>query len=214
MSDQGNYWTRQGSRSFTRRRFIAGSGVMAAGTAAMLAGCGDDDAKPAASGTTAAAGATTAAAGATTAAAASPAAAAATKGGTLRLVKSAADTGEDPRIYHQTNPEVLFANVFPATYQVTKNKVSFDGMVSMEQVDPLTANFKLRPGMKFNNGDPITAEDWAHTMTTLPVLTKDRRGHASTPLFNYIESAKAIDATTWLAFPPAAQRRYRSSSQR
>ena len=196
MTDQGNYWQRQRSRRFTRRTFIAGSGVAAAGAAAMLAGCGDDDAKPAASATTAAAGATTAAAGATTAAASSPAAAAAVKGGTLKLYKAAADTGEDPRIYHQTNPEVLFANVFPATYQVTKNKVSFDGMVSMEQVDPLTANFKLRPGMKFNNSDPITAEDWAHTMTTLPVLTKERRGHASTPLFNYIESAKAIDATT------------------
>ena len=49
--------------------------------------------------------------------------------------------------------------------------------------------------MKFRNGNRI-ARDWAHTMTTLPVLTKDRRGHASTPLFNYIESTTAVDAST------------------
>ena len=93
-------------------------------------------------------------------------------------------------------PKVLHVNVFPATWQVSKNKIAFDGMVSFEQQDPTTAVFKVRPGMKFSNGDPITAEDWAHTMTTLPVLTKDRRGHASTPLFNYIESTTAVDAST------------------
>ncbi|MFN0096638.1 MAG: ABC transporter substrate-binding protein [Dehalococcoidia bacterium] len=179
----------------TRRRFIAGSGVMAAGSAAILAGCGDDDdddggSTPAATGTAASTG-TAAATGTATSSAAKP-----VKGGTLKLFKAAADTGQDPRIYHQTNPEVLFANVWPATWQVSKNKIAFDGMLSMEQVDPTTVVFKVRPGMKFSNGDPITAEDWAYTMTSLPVITKERRGHASTPLFNYIESTTAVDATT------------------
>ena len=38
-----NYWTRLKSNGYSRRRFLAGTGVAAAGTAAILAGCGDDD---------------------------------------------------------------------------------------------------------------------------------------------------------------------------
>lgn len=45
MRDELNYWIRR--RPLSRRRFLAASGVTAAGTAALLAGCGDDDDSPA-----------------------------------------------------------------------------------------------------------------------------------------------------------------------
>ena len=38
-----NYWNRLRSNRVNRRRFLAATGVAAAGTAAILAGCGDDD---------------------------------------------------------------------------------------------------------------------------------------------------------------------------
>lgn len=45
MRNEVNYWVRK--RPVSRRRFLAASGVAAAGTAALLAGCGDDDDTPA-----------------------------------------------------------------------------------------------------------------------------------------------------------------------
>ena len=45
MREDANYWIRK--RRMNRRRFLAASGVAAAGTAALLAGCGDDDESPA-----------------------------------------------------------------------------------------------------------------------------------------------------------------------
>jgi peptide/nickel transport system substrate-binding protein len=184
MRETENYWTRLGSRRASRRRFVAGSGVLAAGTAAILAGCGDDDesaptATPTAPGT------------------GTPSAATPVRGGTLRNFKLAVDPGVDPAIYHLNNYEpVNLTYTQVSTYQVSKNLIAFDGMVSMEQVDPTTIVWKVRPNMRFHNGDPVTGEDWAYSMTRIPVLTKERRGHTGTPLFNYIESTTATDELT------------------
>ena len=43
MRDNENYWKRLRQRPVSRRSFLVGSGVAAAGSAAILAGCGDDD---------------------------------------------------------------------------------------------------------------------------------------------------------------------------
>ena len=43
MRENENYWQRLRHRPVTRRGFLIGSGVAAAGSAAVLAGCGDDD---------------------------------------------------------------------------------------------------------------------------------------------------------------------------
>ena len=182
-----NYWTRR----LNRRRFVAGSATLAAGSAAMLAGCGDDDAKPAGTATAASTGSAAASSAATTAAANAP-----VKGGTFRNFKLAVDPGVDPAIYHLNNYEpVNLTYTQVMTYQVSKNKFAMDGMVKFEQIDATTAVFTVRDGMKFHNGDPVTAEDWAYSMTRIPIITKERRGHAGTPLFNYIDSVTATDAT-------------------
>ena len=91
MASTDNYWTRARSSSFGRRRFLAGSATAAFGSAAILAGCGDDDAKK-----TATASASSAATGAATGAASAPAAG--KRGGTFRVVKAVPDTGVDPAI--------------------------------------------------------------------------------------------------------------------
>ena len=43
MRQKDNYWLRLRGRRLTRRSFLAGTGVAAAGSAAILAGCDDDD---------------------------------------------------------------------------------------------------------------------------------------------------------------------------
>ncbi|MCC6382538.1 MAG: ABC transporter substrate-binding protein [Dehalococcoidia bacterium] len=195
MSEADNYWTRARRRSFSRRRFVAGAGSLAAGSAAILAGCGDDDDKGNGTATSTSSGGASPSASASGAASASASAAAKpVPGGTLRLAKLAADPGVDPAVYHLNNGEIV-NTVFTQTmcYRVSTNKFAMDGMVSFEQVDPLTIVWKVRPNMKFHNGDPVTAEDWAYSMTRVPIITKERRGHTGTPLFNYIDSVTATE---------------------
>ena len=75
-----NYWTRLKSNGYSRRRFLAGTGVAAAGTAAILAGCGDDDSSGSAATAAATSAATAAATSAATAAATEASAGGATDG--------------------------------------------------------------------------------------------------------------------------------------
>ena len=182
-----NYWRRLRQGKLNRRRFLAGTGVAAAGTAAILAGCSDDDdssaAAPAA--TEAAAKATEAAAQATEAAAATAAATAAAEdrsryGGTLRLWKDQEDVGLDPAVFHGPNNEVVnycFTNGL--TYQVTKNEFGLDGLAAMEQIDATSTVWTLREGMTFNNGDPVTAEDYAYSIRRVKEIYDERQSHAT-----------------------------------
>ena len=163
-----NYWRRLRQGKLNRRRFLAGTGVAAAGTAAILAGCSDDDDSSSAAATAAATSAATSAAATSAAATEAAATAAATAaaedrsryGGTLRLWKDQEDVGLDPAVFHGPNNEVVnycFTNGL--TYQVTKNEFGLDGLAAMEQIDATSTVWTLREGMTFNNGDPVTAED-------------------------------------------------------
>ena len=99
MSEQENYWIRSRGRHVTRRGFIYGSGVAAAGTAALLAGCSDDDKKSTVTSAATTAGASASAAttaGASASAATTVAVAQGVKGGTLQMTKSEKDDGLDP----------------------------------------------------------------------------------------------------------------------
>ena len=170
MRDNENYWKRLRRRPVSRRSFLVGSGVAAAGSAAILAGCGDDDddddaAAPAATQAAAAQEAATEAAAEGQAAAATEAAAtqaAATaapgaekRGGTLKIWKTEEDAGLDPGVFHLSNRDIIYPTMTqPYTYQPTKNLFSMDGMVGFEQVDPTTFVWSVRPNMKFHNGDP------------------------------------------------------------
>jgi peptide/nickel transport system substrate-binding protein len=192
MPDQSNYWTRHGQRMLSRRRFLAGSGVALAGSAAILAGCGDDDDEP--TRTPTATGTATGTATATTPSAEQP-----KRGGTLRLWKPVADSGLDPAIFHLNNRDVIERVVnFTVTYQVTKDLLARDGMLSWEQADRTTLIWKLRPNMKFHNGDPMDAAAWAFSVKRVMDLNKALRGstHTPPPSFNYIDRLEVVDPLT------------------
>ncbi len=204
MRENENYWKRLGSRPLSRRSFLVGSGVAAAGSAAILAGCGDDDddddgaAAPAA---TAAATEAAAAAEATEAAAEATEAAAdaedAKRGGTLRLWKGGEDAGLDPGIYHINNTEIIYSTMTqPYTYQPTKNIFAMDGMVGYEQVDPTTLVWSIRPGMKFHNGDPVNSEAVAFSFGRLTKLYDLINPHTTRTGFIFVDEFEATDELT------------------
>ena len=212
MREKDNYWLRLRGRRLTRRSFLAGTGVAAAGSAAILAGCGDDDddddAGPAATqaaatqaaATEAAAAEAEAEAEATEAAAAAteaPAAADSRRGGTFRTWKSTEDQGLDPAIYHTNNGEVT-AKVYNhlLDFQVSKGVFGLDAATGFEQVDDTTLVWAVREGMKFHNGDPVTTEDVAYTIARPPVLYAELGStHQPASNFRYLDLVEAIDDT-------------------
>ena len=215
MRDNENYWKRLRRRPVSRRSFLVGSGVAAAGSAAILAGCGDDDdddddGAPAATQAAATAAATEAAAtaAATEAAATAEATAAATaaateppidkRGGTLKMWKTGEDAGMDPGVFHVNNTEVIYSTMTqPYTYQPTKNLFAMDGMVGFEQVDPTTFVWSIRPGMKFHNGDPVNSEAVAFSFGRLEKLYRALDGtHTTRTGFAFVDSFDATDELT------------------
>ncbi len=218
MRDNENYWRRLRRRPVSRRSFLVGSGLAAAGSAAILAGCGDDDdddddaAAPAATqaaaeeqaaAATEAAAEEQAAAEATEAAAATQAAAQEDtgpdkRGGTLLNWKTEEDAGLDPGVFHLNNREIHNATMTqPYTYQATKNLIAMDGMVGFEQVDPTTFVWSVRPGMKFHNGDPVDAEAVAFSFGRLEKLYRALDGtHTTRTGYAFVDSFEATDELT------------------
>jgi peptide/nickel transport system substrate-binding protein len=195
MRDNDNYWTRARTSRLSRRRFVAGAGVFAAGSAAILAGCGDDDDEtptPTATGT-----ATRTATATGTGTAATPTQTAARRGGVLRLAKPQVDEGLDPGLKVVNNLEIL-PSMYNHThlYQVSENKFHLDAATSMEQPDATTIRFKIRSGMKFHNGDDVTAEDIAFTWSRFPSLLKEQGSQVNAANWGFISKVEAPDATT------------------
>ena len=201
--ESDRYWQQ---RRLSRRRFLAGSGVAAAGSVALLAGCGGGS--PAPSPVATEPPKATSPAVATEAPATAPASTSATtpltlaeaprRGGTLRLWKKEEDSGLDPGVFHLGNTEVIYSTMTqPFTYQPTKNLLAMDGMVGYEQVDPTTFVWSIRPGMTFHTGDPVDSEAVAFSFGrlaklhgVLDVVHVRRDGH------DFVDSFEATDTLT------------------
>ena len=193
-----NYWLRLRNRPLSRRRFLAGSGVAAAGSAAILAGCGDDDDDDD-DGNGETPGATnTAAAGETPQATVTASGDTPRTGGTLKMWKETEDAGMDPAVFHINNLDVIYSTMNqPITYQPTKNVFAGDGMLGFEQVDDLTLVWNVRPGMTFHNGDPLGAEEWAFSANRLSPLYDARGGtHVTRTGFIFVDRFEAVDDLT------------------
>lgn len=154
MRDERNYWQRR----LTRRTVMRGTGVAAIGAStAALVGCGgDDDDEPSA---TTAPGSTTAPSGTTasgtTAAGNTPSTSAPKQGGTLTSPMATQPRSLDfhfdvfvPVADHTNNALLKFNR------EVTEIEIDAASALP-EQPDPLTYVFKLTPGIKFHNVDPV-----------------------------------------------------------
>ena len=194
MRDNENYWKRLRRRPVSRRSFLVGSGVAAAGSAAILAGCGDDDDDDEAP------AATQATAEATPEPTPEPTVDpdAAKRGGTLKNWKTEEDAGLDPGVFHVNNTEVIISTMTqPYTYQPTKNLIAMDGMVGFEQVDPTTFVWSIRPGMKFQNDDPLGSEAVAFSFGRLEKLYRALDGtHTTRTGYAFVDSFDATDELT------------------
>ncbi len=182
--------------------------MAAAGSAALLAGCGGDSPAPTPVATEAPA--TTAPPPATSTATATPTPTptatptpdpyAYRRGGTLRLWKPYEDEGLDPGIFRVNNTEVIYSTLTqPLTYQPSKNLFAMDGMVGYEQVDPLTLVWSIRPGMNFHNGDPVDSEAVSFSFERLAKLSQvvgDYRKGVPPEGLDFVDSFEPTDELT------------------
>ncbi len=200
------YWARLQRRRVSRRRFLAGSGMAAAGSVALLAGCGGDApapvatqpptaTRPSATPTPTATATPTPTPSPTPTAIPTPDPDPPRRGGTLRLWKWEPDAGLDPGIYHLNNRDIIYSTLTQAlTYQPTKNLFAMDGMTGYEQVDPVTLVWSVRPGMRFHNGDPVDAEAVAFSFGRLGKLYDALGGtHVWRAGFDFVHSFEATD---------------------
>jgi peptide/nickel transport system substrate-binding protein len=170
MERESNSWAR---KHLSRRRFVAGTGVALAGSAAVLAGCGDDD-DSSKSGT-----------GGTAAPATSPTAQAKKPTGTVTVVQGVDANTLDPQFINATPETNIVHHVFDSVLwrdAKTLKPVPW-AAESFKNIDPLTWEFKLRANMKFHDGTPVDAEAlrfsldrWAtETLGGKPTVPRPRR---------------------------------------
>jgi peptide/nickel transport system substrate-binding protein len=78
----------------------------------------------------------------------------------LVLAQSADITTLDPQNSLSTNGDRVFRNMFSRLFQRDGNmEIQPELVESYENTDDVTWKFKLKEGVKFHNGDPLTAED-------------------------------------------------------
>lgn len=126
-----------------------------------------------------------------TAAAALPAAAQTT----LRVGAGGAFTSMDPHFFNLGPNNVLTTYVFDPLVRFDRNYAPEPSLaVSWRTLDDKTWEFKLRPGVTFHDGTPLTAEDVAFTYARVPQVQN------SPSSFNFavkpISRIEVVDATT------------------
>ena len=81
---------------------------------------------------------------------------------TVRIAMSGPITTMDPANHRSRIVENVLRNIFDSLVTVTPaGETILELAESVEQIDDLTWEFKVRQGVTFHNGDPLTAEDVA-----------------------------------------------------
>ncbi|MFC2023468.1 ABC transporter substrate-binding protein [Chloroflexota bacterium] len=71
----------------------------------------------------------------------------------------------DPQAIELRTPQVITSNIYEALVNRQRDGSIIPWLAeSWEQVDPLTLRFKLRPGVKFHNGEPFNADSVVYSM--------------------------------------------------
>jgi peptide/nickel transport system substrate-binding protein len=184
MSGQ-DYWSGARQRRLTRRRLMAGSAGVAAGSAVLLAGCGrssnsssSNSATP--SGTSAASGKPK-------------------PGGTLHLAEPSSTTSLNPVTDSAQRLGLSAYHVYDRLISSRPDKeYVLEAAQSLEQPDATTVIFKLKPGMKFQNlppvnGRPVLADDVVQSQ--MYVRDEPRAGNNSFQIAS-MQSVEAPDDQT------------------
>jgi len=88
---------------------------------------------------------------------------------TLSMAVSAPPASIDPHYYTLTPNIMVSAHMFEALVRRDENSRLHPGLAeSWKRVDDTTWEFKLRDGVTFHNGEPLTAEDVAYTLKRVP----------------------------------------------
>ncbi|MDB5080171.1 MAG: extracellular solute-binding protein family 5 [Chloroflexi bacterium] len=168
-----------------RWRSFLNYGIISLILAVTLAACGDNTATPSTASTTAASQATTAAVAATTAATATTAAAtgattaAATgattaaaaasarpvTGGTFRFTMTGEPDSLDPKLATSQEAVIVMNEIFDGPTQLDKDLNVKPNLAESWTTSPdgKVYTFKIRQGVKFSNGDPVTAADFVYS---------------------------------------------------
>lgn len=114
---------------------------------------------------------------------------------TLRIGLSSDVTSMDPQ-WNNSGPNVSLAtHVFEPLTLTDRNGRLIPGLAtSWKAIDPLTWEFKLRPGVKFHDGSPLTADDVVFSIERPKNLQGAPASFAS--FVRPITEVKAVDAST------------------
>lgn len=114
---------------------------------------------------------------------------------TLRMGVGAQVTSLDPE-YHNISPNNAFASmVFDALVQTDAQSRLHPGLaLSWTPIGDDVWEFKLRPGVKFQDGHPFTADDVAFTLERIPTVVNSP-GSFSTYIYS-IDKVEIVDPLT------------------
>lgn len=109
---------------------------------------------------------------------------------TLVLAQSADITTLDPQNSLSTNGDRVFRNMFSRLFhRDEKMEIQPELVESYENVDDVTWKFKLKLGVKFHNGDPLTAEDVKFSLDRV----MNDQSLKEYPYFTQLSEVKVID---------------------
>jgi len=116
-------------------------------------------------------------------------------GGVLKVAFSADPAGFDPALGPSGMSHVVIEQVYSTLMSLDPDAMPYPDLATGYEVsdDGLTYTFKLREGVTFHNGDPLTAEDVKYTFDR---LRAEDSGYSYKSQVDTIASVNVIDPLT------------------
>jgi len=107
---------------------------------------------------------------------------------------SAAPTSTDPHYHNLTPNNALSAHIYDTLVRRDPQSRPVPGLaLSWKLIDDTTWEFKLRPGVKWHNGEPFTGEDVAYSIARPPTV----KSPGSFAVYSRsVKEVQIVDATT------------------
>ena len=98
----------------------------------------------------------------------------------------------DPHFLFATTNTAVSRHIFDALVDRDENLQPLPGLAeSWRLIDPLTWEFKLRPGVRFHDGSPLTADDVVFSINRIPAIPNNPNPY--TPLTRSIDTVEAVE---------------------